>query len=94
MSQACHCACCWTRLVPLNAAAAAASDGTSGCTYPSASNFDSAATHNDASCVWTVVGCADSDALTAAAKENDGRKKAVRLWTGKDQKNWPPLNGG
>ena len=41
-----------------------ASDGTSGCTYPSASNFDSAATHNDASCVWTVVGCADSDALT------------------------------
>ena len=43
-----------------------ASGGSDGCTYASASNFDSAATQNDGSCAWLVVGCADSDALTFA----------------------------
>ena len=35
----------------------------------------------------------DTDALQGAAKENPelGRTKAVRLWMGKDNKNWPPL---
>ena len=33
----------------------------------------------------------DTDALQAAAKENQERKKAVRLWMGKDNRNWTPL---
>ena len=35
----------------------------------------------------------DTDALQGAANVNAdiGRTKAVRLWMGKDSKNWPPL---
>ena len=35
----------------------------------------------------------DTDALQGAANVNPdiGRAKAVRLWMGKDNKNWPPL---
>ncbi len=38
-------------------------------------------------------GFTDTAALQTAAKERDdlGRAKAVRLWMGKDHRNWPPL---